>query len=275
LANEELVYVLTTAGAKAVLEAAEYSRIRHLIYRRNDRGKRSNVRHHLALSELQLVLELGSTEWQVEQFVTDERRSRFSVNLPAVDVPGAGPLGQVKTIGDEQRGLQPDARALIRFPSGQRTLLLFDVDVQRRANARTDTRTLAYHVLVSRHLDEIMRAYAVNNAVVVFVAPGERALEQLRIRAQHVVRAGRAAARLIAQPLFLFWNRGGWFARETLRRRQYVGTSRERERTWTVFTLRDPRDILSASGLETLTGKRRRLIQQSTESLPSNRYELR
>lgn len=260
--SQELIYVLTTNGAKAILDPTSYSSVRHLIYRRSDR-QRGNYRHHLALSELQLVLELGGSPWRVETFKTDEHRSQFRLGLPAIDVPVAGPLGQVRAIGGELRGLQPDARVLVRFPSGQRTLFLFDVDLQRRANARLDTRTLAYHVLLSRHLDELKSAYAVNNAVVVFVASDEREIEHLRLRAIHVVRSARSVAGLAAQPLFLFWDRKGWFSTETLRRRLRVGTPNERERIWSVSVLQDPRGILAAQAVRTLSGKARRLIQTS------------
>lgn len=258
--SDERIYVLTTAGAKAILDAAAYTAVRHLVYRRNQR-KRGNYAHHVALSELQLVLELGGNPWRVEHFASDEHRARFRLDLPAVDVPVAGPVGQVRVVGGEQRGLQPDARVLIRFPSGQRTLFLFDLDLERRANARTDTRTLAYHVLLSRHMDELKRTFAVNNVVVVFVATGERAIEHLRLRALHVVRSARSVAGLTPQPLFLFWNRQTWVSTETLHRRQGVGTPRERERVWSVSVLRDPRDILSEVAIKTLSGKPRHLIQ--------------
>lgn len=237
--SPELIYAITPKGAREILEREAYAGVRHLIYRRASE-RRANFQHHLALTELELVLELGARDWRVAGYSSDERRARVQLKL-------AG----------KPYGLQPDAWVLAEFPDGQRALLLVEMDIARRENARLDQRFLAYGTLLTTRLDDLKKRYDVNNAIVVFVEPSAGEVERVRGRALKVVREAGISPR----PYFVFWNREAWFEEQQLVRRQQAGRDGMRERTWIVRVLRDPAEVLAGAPVTGMSGKQRALFQ--------------
>jgi hypothetical protein len=239
--SEQFIYTIGAQGGRAALDPETYARDRRLIYRRCEL-KRGNYDHHLALASLQLILELGGHPWTVESFRCDERseRSRLSVRLD----------GRAVTV-------QPDAWATLSFPNGQQALYLFEVDLARKNNERIDSRFEAYASYLVGHAGTLRAREAVNNVVVVFVAPGAAEVERLRARATPILRRWSRRER----PLFLFWNQESWHETQELARRQDTGAPEATRRTWSVQVLRAPHAILREPSLSTIHGDRRGLVQ--------------
>lgn len=232
--SPELIYAITPKGAREILAGDEYAQVRHLIYRRASE-RRANFDHHLALTQLELVLELGARDWRVAGYSSDERRARVQLKL-------AG----------KPYGLQPDAWVLAEFSGGQRALLLVEMDIARRENARLDQRFLAYGTLLSTRLEDLKKRYNVNNVLTLFVEPNAAEVARVRGRAIEVVRQQGFSPR----PYFVFWNREAWFEERRFARRQ-----QDRERTWAVRVLRDPAEVLASAPVTGMSGKQRVLFQ--------------
>ncbi len=237
--SPELIYAITPKGAREILDSEAYAQVRQLIYRRASE-RRANFDHHLALTQLELVLELGARDWRVAGYNSDERRARVQLKL-------AG----------KAYGLQPDAWVLAEFPDGQRALLLVEMDIARRENARLDQRFLAYGTLLSTRLEDLKKRYGVNNVIALFVEPSDDEVARVRGRAIEVVREAKFSPR----PYFVFWNRGAWFEEQQLARRHLAGRNGVRERTWTVRVLRDPAEVLANALVTGMSGRQRPLFQ--------------
>jgi hypothetical protein len=245
--SEQYVYTLSKRGARAILEEADYAAARHHVYNRE--SPQRHYEHHIALSTLQLILDLGGQDWTLARFRSDERRERFRAALgDGREVP-----------------VQPDAWATIRHRDGQQTLYLFEVDLASKNNARTEDRCAAYALHLTRELDRLKKREGVNNAVAVFVEPDEDQIKRMltvSIRTFATLGLSRRSA-----PLFLFWNMEDWFEPKEFTRRQHVGTAAERTRRWTVPWLRSPREILTEPSLANVRGESRLLVQSTADHL--------
>lgn len=240
--SDEYIYAISLTGGRCVLDRETYSRDRHKIFGRSQR-EQGNYDHHLALSSLQLILELGAAEWGVESFRADERTpaSRFTVRL-------AG----------EHHTRQPDAWVTLALPSGQRPLYLFELDLVRKNNRLTSARFEAYAThLTGPGLPKMLAREDASYAAVVFIAPNEAEVERFLEAAAPIV--GRWSRR--DRPQFLFWNIEDWYEQQAMARREAVGTAAERTRQWTINALRSPRQILEALEVCDIHGKPRRLVE--------------
>jgi hypothetical protein len=240
--SEQFIYTISLAGGRHVLDRDAYSRERHRIFRRSQRVQ-GNYDHHLALASLQLILELGASEWSVEAFRADERTpaSRFTVRL-----------------NGSPHTSQPDAWVRLLLPSGQRPLYLFELDLERKNNQRTADRFEAYAAhLTGTELPKMLAREGASYAAVVFIVPNESEVERfIEAAAPILARAGRRE-----RPQFLFWNIEDWYEQQRMERRQAVGTTTERAREWSITTLRNPREILQARDVSDIHGRPRWLVQ--------------
>lgn len=240
--SDQYIYTLSPYGGRAVLEREDYSRSRHQIFHRSQRAQ-GNYDHHLALSELQLILELGADGWTVESFRADERtpQSRFTAQLP----------GGVKHTN------QPDAWVTFRLPSGQRPLYLFEIERERKNNRRTAQRLAAYAAyLTSRDAEKMLEREGATYVAAVFIAANESEVERHLEYAATAVNNWPRRER----PQFFFWNREDWYEERRLQRREAVGTPNQRTREWTVNTLRSPQAILREQQVCDIHGKLRWLV---------------
>lgn len=236
--SEEYIYTLSPQGGRRVLDKETYSQHRQKIFRRSKR-EQGNYDHHLALTSLQLILELGASGWSVGSFRPDERTpaSRFTV-------PGQGTH-------------QPDAWVQFILPSEVRPLYLFEVDLEHKNNQRTDQRFAAYaEYLTSPETARMLQREDATYAAAVFVVRGETEIERMLERAITVLQ-DRPRRQL---PQFFFWNMEGWYESRRMNRREAVGTDNQRTREWTITTVRDPRAILAEPPLCDLHGKPRWLL---------------
>lgn len=238
--SDQYVYALSATGARLALDSVTYSRDRHRIFRRA-RRERGNYDHHLAISELQLILDLGGDDWTVEDFRSDERepKSRFAV-----------------AISGRRSTQQPDARVTILLASGRQLLYLFEIDLERKSNLRTVQRFEAYGLYLAAKAASGKPPGRAECAEVVFVVTKESELERYLELAIPVL--NRWAPR--ERPPFLFWNMEDWHEWQPMERREAVGTPRERTRKWAVSTLRSPSQILREHQLCDIQGKQRRLV---------------
>jgi hypothetical protein len=240
--SEEYIYTVSLSGARQILDRDAYSEHRHRIFQRSQR-EQGNYDHHLALSSLQLILELGADEWAVESFRPDERTpgSQFAVRL-----------------GGKHHTTQPDAWVTFALPSGQRPLYLFEIDLKRKNNLRTSERFEAYAAhLTSAELPKVLAREGASYAVVVFVVSSDAEVERFIEAATPIL--NRLTRR--ERPQFLFWNIEDWYEPLTMKRREAVGTAAERTRQWTITTLRSPQGILAALDVFDIHGKQRRLVE--------------
>ena len=234
LGSDEYIYVAAKPGARAVLAPDDYRRQQAQIYNRAQR--KANYPHLLAITTLQLILELGQQSWTVEEFRADH------------EDPKGGSF-RVKVLG-KTLTVWPDASAVFGFGNDQRTLYLFELDRERKNNQRIHDRFLAYASHLTENLDLVKRENAVNNAVAVFVAPTERERDTLRVRAAGILGAWSRRSR----PQFLFWSMSDWH-RAGHRR---IGSVNAKS---ILPTLSLPEEILAATTVVSVEGKARRLVQ--------------
>ncbi len=235
--SEQFVYTLTKRGAQAILDDEEYAVVRHQVYNRE--APQRHYAHHVAISTLQVLLELGGAPWSVESFSSDHedpKRTQVRVALPS---------GSSATVW-------PDASVVIRFPNEQQALYLFEIERTRKQNPRTDDRFRAYAAHLAAGLERIKERHRVNNAVAVFVVPTEEDLRRLSARALEVLRAEAPQPR----PMFLFWNMESWYSEETVQR-----TRNGRADVAVVRGLRPPAEVLAEENVTNIAGKPRRLVQ--------------
>lgn len=240
--SDQFIYTLALPGGRAVLDHDTYSRSRHQIFSRAQRAQ-GNYDHHLGLSELQLILELGADGWSVESFRADERtpQSRFTAHLP----------------GGVQHTSQPDAWVTFALPSGQRPVYLFELERERKNNQRTARRLAAYAAyLTSPDAQRMLKRENATYAAAVFIAANESEVER------HIEYAAAALKDWPRRerPQLFFWNKEDWYESQQMERREAVGTTSERTRQWTVNSLRSPRAILREQQLCDIHGKPRWLV---------------
>jgi len=245
--SDQMVYVATHKGARAVSSPTDYMLERRALY--NRAKQRASYEHHLGVSVLQMILELATKRWQLLEFIPDEERDQ-SRKLETL-------------VNGEPTGFWPDASALIRFPDDtkdpgdQQTLYLFELDLARRSNARMRDRFLAYanHSRDRRQelagLRKDKKTVPYNNVVTVFIAPTAIDRKRHRNLANQSLRTWSGK-----RPLFLFWSYEDWWDQLEL------STTRDgQERTWKVPVLRKPERILDRDTIQTLGGDNRRLVE--------------
>jgi hypothetical protein len=234
--STESIYAITHQGAREILDAVEYSALRHNIYNREGK-QRANFGHHLAIASLQLVLTLGQAGWKLVEFRAEDRDPRACVRV---------------RVRERVLTAWPDAAAVIESGRGEsklrrRTTYLFEIDLTRKNNQRVADRFLAYAAYLSALRRDTPAATARPAAehLVVFVVPSEAELERFLGIAGETL----TEHRLANSASFLFWVLTDWFTPS--------------DAPGAASTLLSPRDILRAKTLSTLTGDARRLVEEA------------
>lgn len=188
--SDQRVYTVSPEGAAFVLEPETMEKHRYAIY--NRAKHKVNYGHHLALSTLQLIFDLGEGRtWTVEDFLADHE---------------PGTRLQVKVRGEGSTTLYPDATLVLGFSGGRRARYHFELDLARKNLTRIRERFRAYaafHAAQSPAEDEQL--------FTVFVAPN-------RVERKRVLEEANRTLGETDDPPFLFWNMERWYADGALRR---------------------------------------------------------
>ncbi len=233
--SSQYVYTLTPKGAREVLDSEDYSAHRQQVY--NRQRSKSNVPHCLAISTLQLILELGCRDPEVMEFSADQEHQDTRVK---VALPESG----------EEVVVWPDARVAFEWATGGRSLYLFEVERSHKNRQRTMRRISAYAAYLTDHLEAVKAAHSVDGVVVVFVADTDQRCVLLRRAAEDAVGGyGRQK-----RPMMLFWSMENWYRSSPNKvERMPRGVSSRR-------ALIEPQEIISSETFVTFEGKLRPLF---------------
>lgn len=235
IGSSQFVYTLTPQGARAILSPDDYGAVRQQVY--NRLRAKANVPHCLAISTLQLILDLGCSGPEILEFSADQEHqdTRVKVNLP--------PSG-------EEVVVWPDASALFQWPNGGRSLYLFEVERTHKNRQRTRRRIGAYASYLTENLEPLRQGRGIDGAVVVFVADTDRRCLLLRQAAEDTLgELGRQR-----RPMMLFWSMENWY-QALAQRDPRLPDQRAVRRV-----LAPPKQILSQSTFVTFEGKLRPLF---------------
>jgi hypothetical protein len=220
--SDAFVYSLAPKGGHEILdEHGKYKSARLALY--NRAKPKANYPHHLAVSTLQLILELGAGPWKLDAFYADDaEQTKFTV-----------------TVDHRRHTYYPDALAVLRFPNGKRSGYFFELDLVHRNEKLLDARFKAYTEHLTANRDDLRGAHGIRGAATVFVVPSEHELVRTIERAHEALDDWGRKDR----PVFLFWNLESWY-----------------HATKTGRGLNEPRQILAADNAVTIAGNPRRLV---------------
>lgn len=220
--SDAFVYALAPKGGHEILdEAGKYGNARLALY--NRAKPKENYKHHLAVSTLQLILELGAGPWTLEAFYgDDDEATKFEA-----------------TVEHRKRHYYPDALAVLRFPNGKRAGYFFELDLAHKNQQRLDARFLGYAQHLTEHREVLCRKHELSGAVAVIVSANDHERERTGQRAIKSL----AGKNRDARRRFLFWTLDSW----------YSGSGKDRR-------LKEPREILGQENVADAAANWRQLV---------------